>query len=109
MTTDTIQLQDVDLWEAWIEYDQFNPTHFGTLYILGEIMIETGSAGPLITKGYDSEAQLVLNVPPQPHGRSRMKEVLYSEPVKSLNQYKGISIYSGEALIARLEDIEVLV
>ena len=65
--------------------------------------------GPLITKGYDSEAQLVLNVPPMPHGRSRIKEVLYSEPVKSLNQYKGISIYSGEALIARLEDIEVLV
>jgi hypothetical protein len=109
MTTDTIQLQDVDLWEAWIEYDQFNPTHFGTLYILGEIMIESGSAGPLITKGYDSEAQLVLNVPPRPHGRSRMKEVLYSEPVKSLDQYHTIRIYAGGALIARLDEIEVLV
>src|SRR5215207_4542138 len=102
------KLQDVDLWEAWIEYDQFHPTHFGTLYILGEILIDPRSTAPLITKSHDHDGQLILQVPARPVGRSRIKEVLYTETVESLGQYQSISIYAGGELITRLDEIEVL-
>ena len=34
--------QDVDLWEVWIEYDQFDPDYFGVLYVHGEVFSGKG-------------------------------------------------------------------
>ena len=70
------KLQDVDLWEVWIEFDQFNPNNFGTLYVLGEVMTDPRPAKSLIKKIDHEDGQLILQVPARPVGRSRMKEVL---------------------------------
>ena len=102
-------LQEVDLWETWIEFDQFNPNFFGTLYVAGEILITTGSKQAWIKKQKINGKELILQIPPRPIGRSRIKEVLYSEPLKNLSSYKSISIYSGQELIVRINDIEVLI
>ena len=53
--------------------------------------------------------QLLIQLPPRPVGRSRMKELFYSEPVKHLGQYESVCIYSGTALLARFTQIETLV
>jgi hypothetical protein len=103
------QLNDVDLWEMWIEFDQFNHNHFGILYVLGEIEIGQSHEKKLITKIDQEDGQLVLQVPARPVGRSRMKEVLYSEAVESLSQYSSVCIYAGTELIACFDEIEVLV
>ena len=108
MITQQIQ-QDVDLWEAWIEYDQFDPNHFGTLYILGEILIDTKSKPMIIKCSHDADSHLMLQVPARPLGRSRTKEVLYTEPIKNINQYGSISIYAGTELLAQFDEIEVLI
>lgn len=105
-----LKQQEIDLWEVWIEYDQFDSNNFGTLYIFGEIMLDSRSTEPFIVKSYQkNSSELILQVPARPIGRGRVKEVLFSEPVKSLEQYRCISIYAGEELIAFLDEIEVLI
>ena len=102
-------LQETDLWEAWVEYDEFDPKVFGTLYIIGEIMIEPGTNIPSFSKSIGPENKLFLSLPPMPAGRGRRKEVLYSEPIRNLGQYSSILIYSGEDLLARFDEIEILI
>jgi hypothetical protein len=41
-------------------------------------------------------------------GGSRQAEVCYAEPVKDISQYQQISICSGEDIIARIQNIEVV-
>ena len=107
-----LKQQDVDLWEAWIEYDQFDPSFFGTLYIIGEIRVDQKSEQPpelLKYSQHNKSTQLILHVPPRFFGHSCMKEVLYSERVKNFDQYSSIRIYAGDNLIARFSEIEVFI
>jgi len=103
------KIHDVDLWEMWIEFDQFDPNHFGILYVHGEIEISPQHEGKLITKSDQHDGQVILHVPARPVGRSRMKEVLYSEPVSNLSDCSSILIYAGDELIACFHEIEVMV
>ena len=104
-----LPLQEVGLWEAWIEYDQLHPTQFGTLYVLGEIL--TGNAsGTIVSKAINMEnRELRLHVSGITGSRNRLKEVLYSEPVANLDQYTSVSIYANQELIAFIDEIEVLI
>jgi hypothetical protein len=104
-----LKLQETDLWEAWIEFDQFSPIYFGTLYVTGEICIAQRLDQPLISKANIDGKTLILQIPSRPVGRSRMKEVMYSEPLENLNCYKSISIYSGFELIAHFNEIEIMI
>src|SRR5689334_11921631 len=102
--TSQLKQQDIDLWEAWIEYDHSNPGKFGTLYVIGEIMVEHHSPHADIRKKETAGNNcLVLQVPPRPSGRYRRKEVLYSEAVHDISQYSAITIYEGADLIASFE------
>ncbi|HUR11061.1 MAG TPA: hypothetical protein VM012_06815 [Flavitalea sp.] len=106
-----VKQQDTDLWEAWIEYDQFNTDYFGTLYICGEVLVNISSE-PKVVKtvfGNKKSKDLILQVTERPSGRCRMKEVLYAEPIHNLSQYATVSIYSGTELVTRFEEIEVLI
>jgi hypothetical protein len=101
--------EDINLWEVWIEYDQLDPEHFGTLYVHGEVHSHQ-KYDPFLTKIlHPSNAQLVLHMSSSSSGSIRTKEVFYSEPVKNLNQYTSIIVYAGEKLIARFKDIEILI
>src|SRR5690349_2666757 len=103
--------QEVDLWEVWIEYDPAIPGYFGTLYILGEISINdsTPSGSLLMRREMGPGRVLCLQAPVFKAGRQRIKEVFYAEPVKQLDQYAAVHIYSGNEMIASLEEIEVLI
>ena len=102
------EIQDIDLWELWIEFDQFNPNQFGILYVLGETLVGQGSQ-TLIKKMVHEDGQLVLQLPARPERGGRMKEVLYSEVVDNLTQYSSVFIYAGSELIASFDEIEILV
>lgn len=100
---------DTDLWEVWIEYDQFHPEYFGTLYVHGEVFADKRNSSSLIKIADDDEGQLRLQLPLKTSDISYTSEVFYSEPVRNLNQYTSVCIYAGNALIGRFSDIEIMI
>lgn len=100
--------QDIDLWEVWIEYDQFHPQYFGTLYVHGETA--TGKKNGLsLRKISTGGCQLNLQLPVVSSKNQYTNEVLYSEPIWNLNQYTSVCIYAGNELISCFNDIEILI
>jgi hypothetical protein len=103
-------IEDIGLWEVWVEYDQFAPHHFGMLYIIGEINLESPVSQPFTRLSGSESTKLLLQVPPQPEGgKGRIKEVLYSEPIESIDTYTSVCIYAGDELIASFDEIEVMI
>lgn len=101
-------LQDVNLWEVWIEYDQFHPEYFGTLYVHGEIWTDKKDSS--FTKiAANQKGELTLQLPSSSHEPNYTREVVYSEPIRNLNQYTSVSIYSGNELIGCFHDIEIMI
>ncbi|HWJ28240.1 MAG TPA: hypothetical protein VNS32_16975 [Flavisolibacter sp.] len=107
-----VKQQVTDLWEVWIEYDQFNSEYFGTLYIFGEVVADQHNAPPLIKKVENCKGvnELCLMIPAvHSPNKERIIEVCYSEPIKDLNQYSSICIYSGNELLVQFHEIEVMI
>jgi hypothetical protein len=100
--------QDLDLWEVWIEYDQFHPEYFGTLYVHGEILSDKRASSQL-TKIDKGGCQLRLQLPSRASGPNFTKEVLYSEPIRNLNQYTSVCLYAGEKVVAYFSNIEIMI
>lgn len=106
--TNLIQ-QDTDLWEVWVEYDQFHPEYFGTLYVLGEFPSDKKSNSSFQKINSENSSQLILQLPSKTSANRPTREVLYSEPIRNLNQYTSICIYAGTELIGWFHDIEVMI
>ena len=107
-----VKQQVTDLWEVWIEYDQFNSEYFGTLYIFGEIVADQTNKNPLIKKvenckGANELCLMITDI--QTPGNERITEVCYSEPIRDLDQYSSICVYLGKELIAQFQEIEVMI
>lgn len=101
--------QDVNLWEVWIEYDQFHPEYFGTLYVHGEIWTNEKNDSSFTRISGDQKDELMLQLPSESNHPIYTREVVYSEPIRNLNQYTSVSIYSGSELIGRFHDIEIMI
>jgi hypothetical protein len=111
MIYQTIQ-QDIDLWEAWIEYDHVAQNCFGTLYIMGEVVIDKKAAPPFIIKcAQEDEPQILVlklqTVSPAVPGK--LAEVVYAETLKNIDQYTSIKIYKEQELLAQIDEIEVMI
>ena len=106
--TNLIQ-QDTDLWEVWVEYDQFHPEYFGTLYVHGEIVSDKRRHSSFVKINSDNSNQLILQLPSETSAILHTQEVLYSEPIKNLNQYTSVCIYAGNRLIGWFYDIEIMI
>lgn len=109
----TTHLQNIDLWEAWIEFDQTHPHYFGVLYIAGEVETKKRSGYPFTVKkdealGLSNTLVLRLNYDLCEEG-NHVEEVIYSEPLLNINQYTSIVIYAQHQIVAVIKDIEVLV
>ena len=100
--------QDTDLWEVWIEYDQFHPENFGTLYVHGEISADKKNRSSF-KKLSVIDGVLILQLPVRNNEDTCTREVVYSESIKNLNQYTSVSIYSGNELIGHFDEIEVMI
>jgi hypothetical protein len=104
--------QDIDLWEAWIEFDAMASNCFGTLYIMGEVVVDKKENHPFIIKCVqnDEPQTLVLKVQTAHSSTAgKVTEVVYAECLKSIDQYTSIKIYKDEELITQIDEIEVLV
>lgn len=107
----TIQ-QDIDLWEAWIEFDHVAQNFFGTLYIMGEVLVDKKETRPFIIKPlHETETgTLVLQLQT---GSSihptRVAEVVYSESLRNIDQYSSIKIYRDNELLTQINEIEIVV
>ena len=106
-------LRNVDLWEAWIEFDQLHPGYFGILYVMGEVEGGRKRINPFILhKVYENEnngiLRLQFNSESLSEGR-KPHEVVYSEAIRSIDQYSGIVVYAGNEEITRFDEIEILV
>jgi hypothetical protein len=109
----TSQIQNIDLWEAWIEFDQLHPEFFGVLYITGEVATNKRSTQPFyISKEENSSISntlvLRLNYEISEEG-NYTEEVIYSEPLLNINPYTSVVIYAKDNIVAVIKDIEVLV
>jgi len=100
--------QNVDLWEIWIEYDQFHPEYFGTIYVHGEVSVDKNANSSFTKITGTNRRELTLQIPGKGDDFNT-REVVYSEPIKNLNQYTSIAIYSGNELIGRFNDIEIMI
>jgi hypothetical protein len=113
MLTSPKKQPEIGLWEAWIEFDHLTSNYFGMLYVLGEIEVGKKINHPFLLKAddyNDTSRELVLRInPDEISNGNHVQEILYSEPLRSIDQYTSVKVYSEEALIVNLEDIEVLV
>jgi hypothetical protein len=104
---------ELDCWEAWIEFDSAHPRYFGTLYVVGEVRVDKGSRKPTVTKtsaGLSTHLCLSLNLTQSKSQRlNSLREVIYSEPISNINQYRFINVYEGTTLIGKIGNIEVVV
>ena len=105
-------IQDLELWEAWIEFDHLHSSRFGILYVLGEAPVNVNEKKVCLEKTIDENdpGRLILTIPgSQLPGRVRMKEVIYSEPVAKIGHYHSIVVYRGTEFLVEINDIEVLI
>jgi hypothetical protein len=101
--------QDIDLWEVWIEFDPSHPEYFGTLYVHGEVIIDKKMRSSLTRVASKDDYQLNLQLPVRSASFRCTKEVLYSEPIRNLNQYTSVCIYAGDELIGSFNEIEIMI
>jgi hypothetical protein len=110
MTNQTAQ--DIDLWEAWIEFDHVARKSFGTLYIIGEVLVNKKDSHPRIVKCVDENEPdiLVLKIQTSLSSNlSRAEEVVYSESLHSMDQYSSIKIYRDSELLIHIEEVEIVI
>ncbi|MCU7547710.1 hypothetical protein OCK74_01230 [Chitinophagaceae bacterium LB-8] len=103
---------NIDLWEAWIDMQNSGKNQRGTLYIIGDVVINNRILRPFLVKKeavHPTKDELLLEVIPHIISENGYTvEVFYSEELQSPNQYKSITIYSGNIQIAKITEIEVL-
>jgi hypothetical protein len=111
MIYQTIQ-QDIDLWEAWIEFDAMASNCFGTLYIMGEVVVDKKENHPFIIKCVqeDEPQTLILRLQTvYSTAPGKVTEVVYAEALKNIDQYNSIKVYKNHELLAQIDEIEVMI
>lgn len=104
--------QDLDLWEAWIEFDHVASSRFGTLYVMGEVVVDKKEFHPFFIKCIqeDEPHTLVLKIQTSPLAtRGRLTEVVHAESLQAIDQYSSVKIYMDGELLTCIDEIEVMI
>lgn len=102
--------QEIDLWDAWIEFEHSESNQFGTLYVIGEAGAARHQPKPVLFKVAGSEEGFLVLALCNDHSTAgRRTEVFFSEKIPQLHTYRGIRIYKDSTLVNEISDIEVLV
>jgi hypothetical protein len=113
VTHPEMKQNNIDLWEAWIDMQDSGKDQRGTLYIIGDVLVNNRILRPFLVKKehpvVPAKDELVLEVIPHIISENgQAVEVFYSEELHSPNQYKSITICSGNFVVAKITEIEVL-
>jgi hypothetical protein len=101
--------QDIDLWEAWIEMQSSKPADGGTLYIIGDVFMNTDLVQPSFIKREspgDPHALKLEIYPGSTYNETFITEIMYAEDLDDVNHYNIIEIYEGDELVKTIRDIE---
>jgi hypothetical protein len=103
---------NIDLWEAWIEFDLLHPENFGVLYVSGDLPVNKQTRQPLAIQKMEQHVltnTLVLRIDANADEDGIPEEIMYSEPIVNLNQYSSVVIYVKDEIVAVMRDIEIMV
>lgn len=105
-----IAQQEIDLWEAWIEFDEFSENNFGILYVLGETESQFSPQMFTLRKLATKRGRLFLELVPLLNSkRKRNREVIFSEPISTIDAYNGVYIVFEGQTISEISEIEVMI
>ncbi len=102
------KIQNVDLWEAWIDLQTPSNGGVGTLYLIGDVYTDDRLAQPFFIKRKQPNSNvLALDIKPGITTEDGyVTEIVYSEELQHIDQYTAICIYAGDELITRMQDLE---
>lgn len=105
-----LKQQDVDLWEVWVDSQSNFETNCPTLYVVGDVFSDDRFSQPyFIKREHQNPATLVLDILPGISSEDGyVSEILYTEELNAVDQYKTIMIYSAGELVTEIYDIEKL-
>jgi hypothetical protein len=103
---------NLDIWEAWIDVQESGGRQRGTLYIIGDVPVNNHVLRPLLVKkqfNLNGKDELFLEILPGINTEAgKAVEVFYSEELESLDQFKSVTIFAGNKIIAKINEIEIL-
>lgn len=103
---------NVDLWEAWIDMQGSGNSERGTLYLIGDLIVSSRILKPTFVKresDTNPDHELVLEIVPNIIAEDGYAvEIFYAEDLQYPNQYKSITIYYAGEVLAKINEIEVL-
>lgn len=103
-------VHEIDLWEAWVEFDPVSENNFGTLYIIGEAITDKNCRQPFIRQvDGEIEGRLNLFLQRTESEPGKRREIIYAEPIYHLSQYGSVAVYSNGSLVAEITHIEVMI
>lgn len=111
MTTKAI-VQNVDLWEAWIDVQVTDDATVATLFVVGDVVVNNPILEPRfvkVTPPAGMEGRLVLEIVPNVLSEEGPEtEILYAEELEHMDQYTGVSVcVEGQVLVA-MNDLEII-
>lgn len=107
----TLIIQNIDLWEAWIDMQTDGSKTAGTLYVIGDITISNNITDTVLVKRKASNSPNELSLEIVPDNITEdgyVVEIFYSESLTNIEQYDVITIYAGNDLLVIITDIEKL-
>jgi hypothetical protein len=103
----------LNIWEAWIDVQESGGRQIGSLYIIGDVLVNNHILRPLLVKKqFDSNDKIELSleiIPDIVSEGGKSVEVFYSEELESPDQYKSVTIFAGNQIIAKINEIEILI
>ena len=111
MTTNT-QIQNIDLWEAWVDMQGTRDGAAPIVYVIGEICVNNTILEPRFEKmpaPAGMENQLVLQIVPNILSEEGLEtEILYAEDLKQPHQYKGVTVFAGNEIVVEMNTLEYI-
>jgi hypothetical protein len=103
-------VHEIDLWEAWVEFDPVSENSFGTLYIIGEAVTDKKCRQPFVRQSDNEiEGRLNLFLQRTENEPGKRREIIYAEPIYHPGQYRSVAVYSNGSLVAEISHIEVMI
>jgi hypothetical protein len=99
-------------WEVWIDSHNANNGSKPNLFVIGSLIVNSRFIEPVLIKrvaGTVSPQELILEVDAGilvEEGYS--VDVFFSEELEDINQYSSVTIYAGDKILIRFDEIEVL-
>ena len=102
------KIQNVDLWEAWIDLQTASNGGVATLYLVGDVFSDDRLAQPyFIKKKHPRSNVLALDIKPGITTEDGyITEIMYAEELQHIDQYTDVYIYAGNELLTRIQDLE---